>query len=194
MRAVLLAVRLAVLLALLVEIAPAPAGAQAPARAPTSTASSTPNTIRLAADAERPAATLAAVAWLAGGAWQGTGLGGEVEERWSAPAAGAMMGMFRLIRKDAEGRPAVVFYEFLLFLEEKGSLVLRLKHFDAGLIGWEEKDRSVTFRLARVEPDAISFDGLTFKRTGPDAMTVFLALRDKADGPFREERFAFVRR
>jgi hypothetical protein len=172
---------------------PSPGAAQVPSAAETSVETPSPNTIRLKADLPRPAATLDAVAWLAGGTWRGDGLGGETEESWSSPAAGAMMGMFRLVKPGAEGRKAVAFYEFLTFVEQQGGLVLKLKHFNADLTGWEEKDGFVTFRLARVTPDAVYFDGLTFRKEGPDKMTIFLALRDRATNTVSEAVFKYTR-
>jgi hypothetical protein len=168
-------------------------GTAAAAQATPRSQSRTTNTIALAADAARPQATLDAIGWLAGGVWRGDGLGGVTEERWSAPAGGAMMGMFRLVKKGADGKDAVVFYEFLTIVEEGGSLAMKLKHFNADLTGWEEKDRFVTFRLARVDPDAVHFDGLTFRREGPDRMTIFLALRDSKTGTMSEEVFRMSR-
>ena len=47
-------------------------------------------------------------------------------------------------------------------------------------------------RLARVTPETVYFDGLTFRREGPDAMTIFLALRDSG-GSVREEVFRYRR-
>jgi hypothetical protein len=168
------------------------AAAAASAQSDPAVESPSPNTIRLKADAPRPAATLDAVAWLAGGTWRGDGLGGTTEESWSTPAAGAMMGMFRSLKPAGPGAHAVSFYEFLTFVEQNGSLVLKLKHFNADLTGWEEKDGFVTFRLARVTPEAIYFDGLTFRREGRDKMTIFLALRDRS-GAVREEIFRYTR-
>ncbi|HEV8347885.1 MAG TPA: DUF6265 family protein [Vicinamibacterales bacterium] len=81
----------------------------------------TPNTLTAAADVRSPRATVGDMAWFAG-KWTGTGLGGVTEETWSAPADGAMMGMFRLVK---DGK--VVFYEFLTLVEEEGSLALKLK-------------------------------------------------------------------
>jgi hypothetical protein len=151
----------------------------------------TPNTVHLKAGVARPAATLDAVRWLAGGTWRGDGLGGATEETWSTPAAGAMMGMFRMVRKDEAGNETLGFYEFMTFVEDGGSLALRIKHFNADLTGWEEKDDYLTFRLARVTPEAIYFDGLTFRRDAPDRMTIFLALR--SGGELREETFHMTR-
>jgi hypothetical protein len=99
-----------------------------------------------------------------------------------------MMGMYRLIK---DGK--VAFYELLTFVEEEGSLTLKLKHFNADLTGWEEKDKFVTFRLARVAADAVYFDGLTFRRDGPDRMTIFLALRDTKTDTMSEVVFNMTR-
>lgn len=146
----------------------------------------TTNTLTAPADVPSPPATVQDMAWLAG-QWTGPGLGGVCEENWSAPAGGAMMGMFRLVKDGA-----VVFYEFLTLVEQEGSLVLKLKHFNPDLTGWEEKKDFVSFRLLRRTPEAMLFDGLTFKRMGPDRFDVFLALRGK-DGSVREERFEMRR-
>lgn len=167
------------------------AATAASARQDPAVESPTPNTIRLKADAARPHASVDTMAWLAGGTWKGDGFGGVTEEAWSAPAAGAMIGTFRSLKPAGTGY-AVSFYQFLSFIEQNGSLVLRLKHFNADLTGWEEKDGFVTFRLAKVTPDAVYFDGLTFRREGRDAMTLFLALRDRS-GVMKEEVFRYTR-
>jgi hypothetical protein len=148
----------------------------------------TANTVTAGADFPSPPATLRDAAWLAG-AWAGTGLGGTTDESWSPPVGGAMMGMFRLVQKDK-----VVFYEFLTLVEHDGSLQLKLKHFNADLTGWEEKADMVRFRLLKVDGDAVYFEGLTFRRVGADRLQIFLALRNKGETVFREERFELTRR
>lgn len=147
----------------------------------------TPNTLTASPEVRSPRASLEDMAWFAG-QWSGTGLGGVTDESWSAPAAGAMMGMFRLLKNGK-----VVFYEFLTLVEHEGSLVLKLKHFNADLTGWEEKADFVTFRLLKITPAEAFFDGLTFRRVGADRLEIFLALRNRADGALREERFEMVR-
>ncbi len=147
----------------------------------------TPNTLTAPAEVPSPPATLRDMTWFAGH-WTGTGLGGTCEEAWSEPAGGAMMGMFRLVK---EGK--VVFYEFLTLVEHEGSLLLKLKHFTPELTGWEEKADFVKFRLLKVEPEAVYFQGLTFKRLGRDRLEIFLALRNRTDGTVREERFEMKR-
>ena len=81
-------------------------------------------------EAKSPPATLESMAWLAG-RWTGEGLGGVSEEIWSPPAGGAMIGTYRLLKV---GKP--LFYEFLLLVEENGSLNLKLKHFNPDLTGY----------------------------------------------------------
>ena len=150
-------------------------------------AAQTPNTFRLAADAPRPAAKASDFAWLAG-RWAGEGLGGAVDEVWSEPAGGAMVGFFRLVRN---GKP--VFYEIMTLLENEGSVEMRLKHTNPDMTGWEEKNDFVTFRLVRQDATGAYFEGLTFRRAGPDRIDGFLALRDRTSGTVREEQFVYRR-
>lgn len=154
-----------------------PAGAQG--------AGATPNTIRLQAGTPRPAAQVADFAWLTG-RWIGEGLGGDVEESWSDAAGRAMVGYFRLVK---DGKP--VFYEIMTLLEVEGSVEMRLKHVNPDMTGWEEKNDFVTFRLAKLEPAAAYFSGLTFRRIGDDRLEIFLALR--SGGELREEKFTMRR-
>jgi hypothetical protein len=146
----------------------------------------TANTLTAPADFPSPPATLADMAWFAG-SWSGTGLGGVTHEAWSPAAGGAMMGMFRLVK---DGK--IVFYEFLTLVEHEGSLLLKLKHFNADLTGWEEKADSVKFRLLQIAPAVARFSGLTFTRVDDNTLEIFLAIRDR-DGTVREEAFRMVR-
>lgn len=151
------------------------------------TTGSIPNTVRLAPGEPRPKATVADLAWLAG-QWEGEGLGGAVDEVWSAPAGGAMVGYFRLV---VGNKP--VFYEIMTLLEAEGSVEMRLKHVHPDMKGWEEKDAFVTFKLVRHDDTGAYFEGLTFRRAGPDRIDVFLALRDRKTGTVREEKFVYRR-
>jgi hypothetical protein len=146
----------------------------------------TERTFKLSAGQQSPPATIADIAWLAGH-WTGDGLGGVSEEMWTPPRNGVMLGMYRLIR---DGKPA--FYELLTIAEENGTLALRLKHFNADLTGWEEKDKSVSFQYVSKTDRTVHFNGLTFQRDNDDQLTIFLALRQK-DGSLREEVFRLKR-
>jgi hypothetical protein len=83
--------------------------------------------------------------WLTG-TWLGRNGDDAVEEHWSPLGGNTLVGMFRWV---SAGR--VRFYE-LLAIEQDGDLVrLRIKHFDPGLIGWEERDRAHEFLLVQLE-------------------------------------------
>jgi predicted neuraminidase len=146
----------------------------------------TENTLRLAPGASSPPASIEAVRWLAGH-WTAEALGGTAEEIWSPPRAGSMMGVFRLVR---DGAPA--FYEILTIVEEKGSLLLRLKHFHPDLRGWEEKDETVDFPLVATGDGVAHFEGMSFRRQGDSALTVHVALGSRTGTP-REAAFPYVR-
>jgi hypothetical protein len=80
-------------------------------------------------DEKSPATTpkLADCAWLTG-AWRSApGERMTLEEHWSAPSGGTMMGMFRM----GGGRSAM--YEFLLLEEQGDGTYLRLRHYGPGM-------------------------------------------------------------
>lgn len=145
----------------------------------------TQNTVALAPGQQSPPATLATMRWLEG-QWVGEAFGGIAEEVWLAPNGGSMPGMYRIVR---DGKPW--FFELMTIVEERGTIVLRLKHFNADLTGWEEKDEVVEFPLVAIEPDAVHFDAMSFHPKG-EAMTIFLAIRQK-DGTVTEQRFEYKR-
>lgn len=150
-------------------------------------AGSTANTLTLAEGAPRPAATIADLAWLAG-RWAGEGLGGALDEVWSEPAGGAMVGYFRLV---AKGKP--VLYEIMTLLEHEGSVELRLKHVNPDMTGWEEQNGYVTFKLVKQDATGAYFEGLSFRRVSDDEMVGYIALRNRTDGTVREEKLVYRR-
>jgi hypothetical protein len=62
-------------------------------------------------------AIIADVSWI-GGAWTGGSGAVTIEEHWTAPAAGAMLGVSRTVRG-----PKMVAFEFLRIIERNGGLV-----------------------------------------------------------------------
>ena len=161
-----------------------------PANAYPQTASdqgTTPNTLRLKEGDPRMPAKVSDLAWLSG-RWTGDGLGGRVDEVWSEPDAGSMVGYFRLVK---DGKP--VFYEIMTLLEAEGSVEMRLKHVNPDMTGWEEKNAFVTFKLVKHDATGAYFSGLTFKRVGPDQIDGYLALRNRTDNTVREEKFTYRR-
>ena len=79
--------------------------------------------------------------WMAG-RWVGERADDRIEEWWSEPYAGMMIGMFRCHRA---GQPR--FYELLTMEPDGDRLVFRIMHFGPGLVGWEERDAAVTLDL-----------------------------------------------
>ena len=132
-----------------------------------------------------PKASLEDFAFLAG-VWRGTGLGGEVEETWTEPLAGSIVGTFKLVRN---GEPS--FYELMVIAQRDETVDLRLKHFNADMTGWEEKDDYLTFSLVSVSENEANFGGLTYRLTEDDRLEVYLAMR--SGGETQEVAFEFER-
>ena len=130
-----------------------------------------------------PRADLSAVAWIAGH-WQAEALGGVAEEIWTPPLGGSMMAAFKLV---VNGQ--VRFYELETIIEQDETLILKLKHFSAGLQGWEAQDDTVDFRLVKVTADKVYFDGMTFAKAGEDAMDVYVVIGD--EGAKQEAKFSY---
>lgn len=134
-----------------------------------------------------PPPSIEDMAWLAGH-WTGTGLGGRCEETWTAPDAGVMVGTFRLIKDEK-----TIFYEFLTLSVIDGRMVMRLKHFNPDMTGWEEKEKFVEFAHTGTEGNTVNFGALRFVRESADRLTIFLKLRSN-DGSVHEEKFEMRRR
>lgn len=146
----------------------------------------TEHTAKLADGKAAAPTTVEEMAWLTG-RWVGDGLGGSTEETWGAPEGGVMIGTFRLVRNS---RP--VFYEFMTLSQTENGLALRLKHFNPDMKGWEEKEKFVEFRYIGSDGPLVHFSSLTFDRSEPNSLTIYLALRQK-NGELREEKFRMTR-
>jgi hypothetical protein len=132
--------------------------------------------------------SLSDLAWMAG-SWQAEGPGPVSEEVWLPPAGDNMIGMWRLV---ADGKARV--YEFLTLTQEAEGPVLRLRHFDRALVGWEEKDKPLVLPLVRQGAREASFEGLAsdgtrlrlhYRRPAEDRLAVTLLRGDQA------QEFAF---
>lgn len=128
------------------------------------------NTMSLPASVASPPAKISEVEWIQGH-WRGEAFGGITEEVWTPPLGGSMMCAFKLV---VDGK--VSFYEIVSLAEEGNSLIIRLKHFHGNLKGWEEKDKTVDFRLVKIANNRAYFDGMTFERAGSDALNVYVMI------------------
>ena len=79
--------------------------------------------------AAEPRNTLADVEWLAG-VWRNVpGERMTFEEHWAAPAAGGMMGMFRMMSGEK-----VAVYEYLLLEAGEDGVTMRMRHYRPGFV------------------------------------------------------------
>ena len=109
-------------------------------------------------------ATLQQIAWISG-AWAGEGLGGTVEEHWTKPAGGSMVGIFRLVGADHKMKVCE-----LLMIEQHGEhVVYNFRHFGPGHKPWEELDKPLVFDLIRVTPTEAVFESSV--QTDPKRLT-----------------------
>jgi uncharacterized protein YecT (DUF1311 family) len=128
-----------------------------------------------------PPATVYQMWWLEG-LWQGEGIeGAPATESWLPPTGTTMVGTF--VQQTTEGN--ILFSEHMYLAEEGDSLVLKLKHFNPDLTGWEDKAGMVTFRLLSLDFCAAYFSGLTIRCDGNDKLVV--AVRMKSDTPEPKE-------
>lgn len=132
------------------------------------------NTLKLDTKKGSPKASLEQVTWIEG-YWQGKAMGGQIEEVWTAPLGGSMMGSFKLVIDNI-----IQFYELCTISEENGTLLLRIKHFNKNLQGWEEKDESEEFELVKIESNKVYFDGITFARNNKQ-LSIYVVIDGKEE-------------
>lgn len=131
------------------------------------------------------AVSIERASWLAG-RWVGEGMGGELEEVWSPPVGGQMIGHFRMVR---DGAPA--FYEFMVLDVAEGGLRMKLKHFNPDYSTWEDRETWVTFTPVSSSEHEIVTSALTIRRTSRDTMTMLIRLRTGEN--IQEHRLSFRR-
>lgn len=155
--------------------------------APHSLSASEPLTehIRKLGNSKPQPATIEDMKWLAG-TWRGKGMGGTVEEIWSEPQAGVMMGMFRFMQ---EGKLQML--ELMTLSEKDGVISLKVKHFSPDMVSWEEKEKFVEFPWIEKDDKGCYFEGITF---APDQnrLAIYVAMKGK-EGKMDEIRFDFER-
>lgn len=142
------------------------------------------NTLTMSENDVSPKATLADIAWIQGH-WRGEAFGGIVEEIWSPPLGGSIMGSFKTVNNGKVG-----FYELEIIREIEETLILQLKHFGNDLKGWEEKDDTVDFRLVKITPDRVYFDGYTLEKVDKNHLNVYVIIGGKEKS---EVKFAYSR-
>jgi hypothetical protein len=142
--------------------------------------------IPLVAFSQKTDAALEPLAFLSG-RWTTESAEGQEEEYWSQTAGRSMVGTFRVL-KDGDA----VFYEFWVIEVEDGKAIFKMKHFDRGLLGWEEKADMVRLTLSVGDGQDVLFskpDGslsLRYQRNGDELVST---LRRVKDGKVKEDVF-----
>ena len=131
-----------------------------------------------------PKASLSDVAWIAGH-WKGEAFGGITEEIWSPPLGDSMMFVFKLVVNEK-----VAFYEVGHIRQEGETLILRLKHFNSNLTGWEEKDKTVDFKLVKLEGNRVYFDDFTFEKINESEINIYVVI-EQENGSKEEVKFNY---
>lgn len=133
------------------------------------------NTLKLDNSKGSPKANLEQVSWISG-YWVGEAMGGQTEEVWTDPLGDSMMGSFKIV---VNGE--VRFYELCTISEVNESLVLRIKHFNNNLTGWEEKDKTIDFPLVKIENNKAFFDDLTFEKINDNELNIYVVIDGKEE-------------
>lgn len=126
---------------------------------------------------------------LISGRWTLSHQWGEMEETWSEPQGNNMMCSYRCVK---DGK--VVFYEFMVIEQSDSVPVLKLRHFNPGSIGWEEKDKPLEYPLLSLTKKEAFFGNASLKmgfiRHSPTAMSVTLEEQEK-DGKWVKMSFDY---
>ncbi|MEM1180025.1 MAG: DUF6265 family protein [Acidobacteriota bacterium] len=99
------------------------------------------------------------LAWIVGD-WHGHMGTGAIEETWTPPVNGTLIGMFRWSTDEK-----IRLYEFFSIEDSDQGPVLYLRHFSPGLTAWEEKDSPMRYTLDAFEPGRFSFLNVTDEQT-----------------------------
>jgi len=99
------------------------------------------------------------------GHWRGELEGEVTDEHWAEPLGDSLMGVFRCAKSGK-----VTFYELMAIEQEEKGPVFKLKHFNRGLVGWEEKAEVWSYPLVELRDDYAAFDA--HKKFGLDPHTV----------------------
>jgi len=109
-----------------------------------------------------------------------------IDEHWSEVGGDTMIGMFRQIKN---GKAQM--YEFLTIEQTPTGPVLRLRHFDPGLVGWEEKAQANSYPLVSWRPNEAAFERpdkttrATFRLTSQSTLEVTLERTGKKTEVFQ---------
>jgi len=141
--------------------------------------------------AQSPKATVKDLAFMAG-TWTLKHEWGDMEEYWGPPMGDNMVSSYRCVKNGK-----VVFYEFVVIEQTNGAPMMKMRHFNPGNIGWEEKDKPLICRLVSLTKGKVQFEStdkqvkLTYERVSPTKLNCILEEKDK-QGKLQKDVFAYT--
>jgi hypothetical protein len=132
--------------------------------------------IGLAASSSAADCSLAALGFMAGD-WQNSSNPRGAQERWVLAPGDVLMGGAWELPEGKAGYAEIM----TIRQDDKGAVVMLLRHFDGGLKrAWEERDAPMVFAASSCNKDAAVFDGqgdragehLTYRRSGNDLLII----------------------
>jgi hypothetical protein len=117
---------------------------------------------------------------------------GDMEEFWGKPMGNCMVSSYRCVKDNK-----VVFYEFVVIEQSDSVPVMKLRHFNAGSIGWEEKDKPSEYPLVKLEKNKATFAAmdktlfLSYERVSENKMDIVLREKNKK-GEWENTEFHYV--
>ncbi|GLU57321.1 DUF6265 family protein [Dyadobacter frigoris] len=78
---------------------------------------------------------------------------GDMEEFWGPPMGNSLISSYRCVK---DGK--VVFYEFVVIEQVENVPVMKLRHFNPGSIGWEDKNSPLEYPLVSLSKNKAVFE------------------------------------
>jgi hypothetical protein len=113
------------------------------------------SSITFSASAQLKKASVKDLAFMAG-TWTLKHEWGDMEEFWGPPMGDNMVSTFRCVK---DGK--MVFYEFMAIEQSDSIPVMKLRHFNKGSIGWEDKDKPYLMPVIKLAAnEVVTFESL----------------------------------
>lgn len=78
---------------------------------------------------------------------------GDMEEFWGPPMGNSLISSYRCVK---DGK--VVFYEFVVIEQIENVPIMKLRHFNPGSIGWEDKNSPLEYPLVSLSKNKAVFE------------------------------------
>ena len=124
------------------------------------------------------------------GVWRLRHAWGDMEEIWGPAMGDNMICAYRCVK---DGK--IVFYEFIVIEQSDSVPVMKLRHFNPGSIGWEDKNSPYLYPLVELEQDKAVFERpdkksrLIYERHS--ANELISVLEREKDGKWSKEEFRY---